>query len=221
MNRTNVGAGALATVLLLLTPNLYAECNLYDLGNFGGSPRTLAPGERLGNLGRSWDNRTSSINMTDNCKVTIYADPNFKGESKTLTTSSNSLGSLWDNQASSAVCSCTPPADWNAGGNWHHRRDGNRLYAPPPPPPQQICHLYRDADFQGGELALSANMQFASLGYGMDDQTSSVKVPQGCSLTVYSHEGLDGRSRVFQEGDYNFVGEMWDDRISSAQCACR
>jgi hypothetical protein len=76
-------------------------------------------------------------------------------------------------------------------------------------------------DFGGGELQLSPNNSYGDLGSGMNDQTSSVKVPIGCSLTVYSRDNLTGRSKVFLEGDYNFVGEHWNDRISSAECACR
>lgn len=217
------GAGALASVLLLFTPMLYADCNLYDFARYQGATRTLGPGERLGNLGASWDNHTSSANITENCKLTLYSDPNFRGDSKVLTTSSPYLGSLWDNQTSSAMCTCTAPPEWS-GRRWHHWRDGDgagRRPPPPPPPVRQSCRVYRDVNFAGGELALAANNSYSMLGAGMNDQASSVKVPQGCSLTVYSHEGLDGRSRVFLEGDYNYVGEQWDDRISSAECACR
>jgi hypothetical protein len=53
-------------------------------------------------------------------------------------------------------------------------------------------------NFGGGELALAANNSYSVLGFAMNDQISSVKVPQGCSLTVYSHEGLDGRNRVLK-----------------------
>jgi hypothetical protein len=76
-------------------------------------------------------------------------------------------------------------------------------------------------NFAGIAQALPANTVHNILNAQIDDQTSSVKVPQGCTLTVYSRPGLDGRSKVFEEGDSNFVGEMWNDRISSAQCSCR
>lgn len=211
------GAGLFVSALLAASPNAFADCTLYDLAGLRGEARSLSGGERLGNLGARWNNRTSAAEVTDNCRLTLYADPYFKGESKIINAASSHLGSLWDNQASSAMCTCPelPRSEWR---NRHAgRHDGHR---PVSPPPQQVCRLYRDVDFQGGELALNANNSYSILGYGMNDQTSSVKVPQGCSLTVYSHENLAGRSKAFVEGDYNFVGERWNDRISSVECSC-
>lgn len=242
MKRMNTGrVSVLGTLLILATSSVYADCTLYDAAGMRGESRSLGSGEKLGDLGWSWDNRISSVGVTDQCKLTLYADPNFRGDSKIFSADTSSVGSLWDNQASSAVCTCPPPppppsANWGSpgggwGGNdwrnsthrWHnHNRDGwRRDWNNPPPPPPQACRLYRDMNFAGGELALAAPNTYNTLAYGMNDQTSSIKVPQGCQLTVYSREGMRGRSRVFLEGNYNFVGEEWNDRISSASCSCR
>jgi hypothetical protein len=225
----------MGALLMLAASNLYADCTLYDAPGMRGESRILGAGEKLGNLGWNWDNRTSSVGVTDQCKLTLYSDPNFRGDNKVFSADASSVGSLWDNQASSAVCTCPPPpppppGNWGAG-NWggrdwngrhHHNRNNWRNdWNRPPPPPPQACRLYRDMNFAGGELALAASNSYSTLAYGMNDQTSSIKVPQGCKLTVYSREGLSGRSRVFLEGDYNFIGQEWDDRISSADCSCR
>ena len=203
-----------------------ADCTIYDYADYSGTSRSLSPGERLGSLGHSWDNKVSSVQTTPNCKVTLYADANFKGDTKVLTGQTRYLGSLWDNQTSSAICTCTAPprpqAAWdNYGGRdgngWRHHHERNN-FAPPPP---KHCTLYSDMNFTGIAQPLPANTVHNLLNPQIDDQTSSVKVPQGCTLTVYSRPGLDGRSKIFEEGDSNFVGEMWNDRISSAQCSCR
>ena len=214
----------LAGSLFSISQTSLADCMIYDYADYAGSSRSISPGERLGSLGRSWDNKLSSVQTTPNCKLTVYADANFKGDTKVVTGQLRFLGSLWDNQTSSAVCTCTAPprpqAAWdNYGGHpgWHHRHERNN-FAPPPP---KNCTLYSDMNFTGIAQPLPANTVHNLLNAQIDDQTSAVKVPQGCTLTVYSRPGLDGRSKVFEEGDSNFVGEMWNDRISSAQCNCR
>ena len=217
--KTKIATGVvLAAAWLFASAQVYADCTLYDYSALRGDPRSLGAGERLGNLGARWDNRTSSVDVSNNCKLTLYSDANFRGDSKVINASTHYLGSLWDNQASSAMCTCPPPPP-EAGG--HHRRDNRHGWHRPPPPTLQACRLYREMDFGGGELQLSPNNSYGDLGYGMNDQSSSVKVPVGCSLTVYSRDNLTGRSKVFLEGDYNFVGEHWNDRISSAECPCR
>lgn len=231
MKRMNTGRViVMGALLVLATSSVYADCTLYDYTGLRGESRTMGAGEKLGDLGRNWNDRTSSVGVTDQCKLTLYSDPNFRGDSKVFASDTSSVGSLWDNQASSAVCTCPPPPprpDRWGSGNWggngwssHHNHNRDNWRRPPPPPPQ-VCRLYRDMNFAGGELALAANGSYSTLAYGMNDQTSSIKVPQGCKLTVYSREGMSGRSNVFLEGNYNFVGERWNDRISSADCSCR
>lgn len=71
----------LAASLLGISQVSVADCTIYDYADYAGTSRSLSPGERLGSLGRSWDNKVSSVQKPPpNCKATSYADANFKGD---------------------------------------------------------------------------------------------------------------------------------------------
>lgn len=105
------------------------------------------------------------------------------------------------------------------------RRDRERL--PPPPGPQKPygqsheygCKLFEHINLAGNVYSMPPDSQHSVL-RDFNDRASSVWVSRGCVLTVYEHHQFKGSSVSFSEGPAN-VQLLWNDRISSAQCACR
>ncbi|MEO8756038.1 MAG: hypothetical protein ABI624_25545 [Casimicrobiaceae bacterium] len=57
-----------------------------------------------------------------------------------------------------------------------------------------------------------------------NDVVSSAKVDRTCHLRVWEHVNAGGASKEWHGGSkgllINYVGDAWNDRISSATCLC-
>jgi len=94
----------------------------------------------------------------------------------------------------------------------------------------QCAKTYRHTDgrseldeiwaFEGGETIKNW------MDSGHNDEISSVKVWDGCYLTVYEHWYREGKSKTFSHKDMtdkwvkNLVSIGWNDRVSSYDCHC-
>jgi hypothetical protein len=82
------------------------------------------------------------------------------------------------------------------------------------------AYMYKDANFGGSDFILEPNTQSSHLGW-FNDKASSVRVARGCTLSVFYDSNFMGPSTSFSSGDYPFIGEYFNDRISSARVTCR
>lgn len=95
------------------------------------------------------------------------------------------------------------------------------------------CELYEHRDFEGrrstirngsgkdwwcGDIGSTA---FQCRDSRFNDIFSSVIVPSGCHLEVYRLENSGGESRTWSGKTVYYVGDSWNDDISSARCWCR
>ncbi len=83
------------------------------------------------------------------------------------------------------------------------------------------CELYEHSSFKGGQYEVARNQMFEFAGQSWNDRVSSVKVPEGCTLTVYRHLNLTGESKRFSPGAHQNVGDDWNDHITSGTCTCK
>lgn len=75
--------------------------------------------------------------------------------------------------------------------------------------------LFEHAEFAGRRQVLwPGRYDYPVLSFG-NDALSSLRVPSGWRITVYENAGFTGASRQFQEGDIAYVGDDWNDRVSS------
>jgi hypothetical protein len=82
------------------------------------------------------------------------------------------------------------------------------------------CELYQHANYQGGKYLVGRNKKFDFARQSWNDQVSSVKVPEGCRLTVYVNHSMTGAARTFPAGANPNVGQVWNDQITSGICSC-
>jgi hypothetical protein len=79
------------------------------------------------------------------------------------------------------------------------------------------CTAFSDANYGGASRGLAANA--SSPMTSMNDKISSFKIASGCHVEVFEHRDFQGPSARWS-GDVTFVGNNWNDLISSWKCVC-
>ena len=92
------------------------------------------------------------------------------------------------------------------------------------------CVVYEHRDFGGRSLRIGQRPVTFGTGTegdsnwnsvsGWNDRISSMQFPAGCQMVTWEHELGRGRSHVWNKGQVRFVGDQWNDRISSVECRC-
>ena len=99
------------------------------------------------------------------------------------------------------------------------------------------CTVYQHRDYGGAhwtlgsqdELQMGGGEPMGKTGGGRinyrpdwNDQISSFRVTQGCTITLWQHAGTSGYGARFRSSSsYNYVGGSWNDQASWAYCSCR
>ena len=81
------------------------------------------------------------------------------------------------------------------------------------------CMAYEHRDFDGRRQDLGRNRHFPYVGDRMNDKISSFRVSRGCRVRVWEHRNKGGASTTF--GECQYIGDAWNDDISSWSCICR
>jgi hypothetical protein len=81
------------------------------------------------------------------------------------------------------------------------------------------CVAYEDHNFQGDSQSLDLGWVFTYVGDSFNDEISSFRVASGCQVVAWEHSGKAGEMTYFAS-DTAFVGDRWNDRISSWACRC-
>jgi Peptidase inhibitor family I36 len=79
----------------------------------------------------------------------------------------------------------------------------------------QACVAFEDANYGGAGRGLRANENTPMT--TMNDKISSFKIRSGCHVEVYQDRDFKGASTSWSQ-DVAFVGNNWNDRISSWKC---
>lgn len=173
-----------------------AQCTLYEHRRYDGEAYLLESGEGVSSLPGRWNDAVSSVRVSAGCELTVHQHRKFAGDRRVFTGDTSDIGGLWNDQISSASCSCLGSA---------HR----------------ACEMYQHLDFEGRTFVAEADVPYPSLGEGWNDVVSSVRVPRGCRLAIYQDYDFRGAARTISPGSYRSVGDSWNDEISSVQCLCR
>lgn len=79
--------------------------------------------------------------------------------------------------------------------------------------------LYKDSYLRGSSLRIHPNWHYSHLGW-IHDEVSSLEVGQGCIATVYMDSNYLGPSTTFTAGTHTYVGNFFNDAISSIKVDC-
>ncbi len=75
--------------------------------------------------------------------------------------------------------------------------------------------MYEHSNFKGKSFTVEPNQNYSNVGEYWNDRISSIKVPNGCELSVYQDSSFGGKSKIFKPGQYPNIGNSWNDQISS------
>jgi Peptidase inhibitor family I36 len=82
----------------------------------------------------------------------------------------------------------------------------------------QGCMYYEHINFGGKQGSIPGGIR-RKLGSAWDDEISSIACNSYCKVTVFEHRDFNGASHTFA-GNISFVGDGWNDDISSMVASC-
>ncbi|WP_437498358.1 RICIN domain-containing protein [Sorangium sp. So ce1099] len=159
----------------------------YSGGGFTGSFQAFGPGRHDLSALTIGNDTIRSIQVPEGWRVTLYSDAHFAGSSQVLTRDAAELASM-SGKVSSLVVEMPP---WGA-------------------------KLYTDAGYSGSSIALRPGRyaSLSSLGF-KNDALSSVEVPSGWRVTLYSDEGFGGTVTVLTSSARDLKDQGVNDVASS------
>lgn len=170
-----------------------------ELDYQGLSESFSAADSRLSNNGIGND-RIRSVRVPEGCEVILFVDDDYRGESALLTSDVPDLSRtrVGNDRVSSLQVNC----------------GGGEL--------EKGAVLYSELDFQGKQQRFTASTSSLDGSLIGNDAARSVRVAEGCSVTLYEDAFFRGESTVVTEDvadlDRTRVGR---DRVSSIRVECR
>jgi len=92
-------------MFFMFAANVYAGCTVYEHANYQGYSFIFDSGTKQPYVGDAWNDKISSVQVSNGCALTGYLHANFGGDSETFG-NTNYVGDLWNDQISSVYCSC-------------------------------------------------------------------------------------------------------------------
>ncbi|MBD2194621.1 MULTISPECIES: CAP domain-containing protein [Calothrix] len=158
---------------------------VYDDSQYGGFAQTLAAGNY--DWGQIHNDTISSLKVPPGMQVTLYSNTRFQGRSKTFTQDTPYVGDDFNDQTSSIKVELI--------------NSNNQVI------------VYDDSQYRGFAQTLNVGSYY-DWGQIHNDTISSLKVPPGIKVTLYSDTNFQGRSKTFTE-DTPYVGDDFNDLTSS------
>ena len=211
-----------------------AACQIFMHDKLKGSRTDLAAGERVRKLPPAAYRNGTSVRLQGSCKLTIFDDERFRGDSVTITRSTNIVPSGWNDRMESAICSCEGAGraddDRRGGGRGDDegRRGGGRddraardRGRDPSSAPRlrrrgAACIAWKDRGNRGAWRAFEAG-QRDRFGRRLRGDLGSVEVARGCRATIE----LDGRPfRVIIDRSTDRLPPFISRNAGSLSCRC-
>ena len=178
-------------VLMIMGLSLAAQdhVSVYSGCNFEGDSQRLYEGSYLDRDLKVGNDRISSIRVPRGWMVTVYKSNNYGGPSETYYEDVRCLPEQFNDAISSIKVSRS-----NHGGN--------------------AVSIYSGCNFEGDSQTLQEGQyRDRDIKIG-NDRISSIRVPNGWSVTVYKSNDFEGSSETYH-GDVRCLSEKFNDAISS------
>lgn len=179
---------------------------VYRDSDFRGSSQWLSAGYHNANSMGVGNNQISSIRIPNGWSVTVYVDSDYRGRSKTFTQNVSQLHDFND-EISSILITKLDNHSYSSSPKYKPRESNNSYDT-------GMVTIFSDSNYRGQNKSLGAGYHnHDGLGSVGNDRTSSIRVPYGWSVTVYSSGDYKGKSRTFTHD----VSDLYDfnDEISS------
>ena len=163
---------------------------VYDDSQYRGFSQELGAGQY--DWGQIHNDTISSLRVPAGMRATLYSDTHFQGKSKTFTQDTPYVGDDINDQTSSIK------VEYGSGGT--------------PPAPGGEVVVYDDSQYRGFGQELGVGDY--DWGQIHNDTISSLRVPAGMKVTLYSDTHFQGKSKTFTQ-DTPYVGDDINDQTSS------
>ena len=176
--------------------------SFYMDANFKGPRRDFVLGSVQASLSKGFartlnkENDTySSLQVPAGMVVQAYADNDFRGVSKVY-----------------------PTGDYPSFGDFNDTISSFKVLPAGTATNVPVALFYGDKNFKGKQMIVYGTGEYANLGSvldGRDNMISSVHVEPGYRVRVYAEPNFGGAEGIWTAGDIGFVGDYWNDQISS------
>ncbi len=195
-----------ATLTLLLfvatITNVFSQITVYKDCDYKGASQRLFVGEyRADQLGVGND-QISSIKIPNGLKVIAFQDNDFRGGSQTIKGDQNCLTGDWNDHISSIRVERNYPT------NTKPVNDRN------PGASKSMITVYEDNNFRGKSFQFAPKGNWNVKDGFPNDRISSIRVPRGLKITVYTDDFQKGFSRTFTSDVSSFDVSL-NDKVSS------
>lgn len=177
---------------------IYADCN------YQGISKSLPAGyHNMSELG-SLNDKVSSIKLPNGYSITLYGDPDYRGNQENFEYSIDCIQNSMNDKTSSVFIKKIN----NSNNGGHHNGNNNR-------PTGNTVMIFKDCDFDGQSMELGLGYHnLRDLG-SLNDKISSVYVPRGYTVTLYLDPDYKGNKRVLTVEESCLSGTQFDDKVSS------
>lgn len=172
---------------------------LYEDCYYRGASGSLSAGYHDWNGMGIRNDQLSSIRLPRGWTITLYEDANYRGRSTTYSSDISCFPSDWNDRVSSVFISNRG----NSGGGYNPGGGSGGGIT-----------LYENCNFRGISRTLGTGyFDWNQMGVN-NDALSSIRIPRGYSITIYSDSRYRGRSATYT-GDVYCLGSDWNDQVSS------
>ena len=182
-----------STYLLFISALLRAQdvpLIVYENGDFDGIYRKLELGEVA--LMETWEDRISSLRISEGYQAKIYEHAQFKGKWVILSSDQANLKKINFNDIISSIKVEKYNKDSHAG------------------------YAYDNGDYDGNMFPLAlGNYNNLNEQSWLNDKISSITIAKGYQIKVYEHGDFKGKSELIKESQANLKTLGWNDKISS------
>ena len=182
-----------STYLLFISALIRAQdvpLIVYENGDFDGIYKKIEMGEIA--LMETWEDRISSLRVSEGYQVKIYEHAQFKGKWVVLSSDQANLKKINFNDIISSIKVEKYNKDSHAGS------------------------AYDNGDYDGNMFPLTLG-EYDNLNEQswLNDKISSIKIEKGYQIKVYEHGDFKGKSKNIKESQANLKTLGWNDKISS------
>jgi hypothetical protein len=180
----------------------------YEDINYGGDYFCVSAGATSPQVPYGNNNRISSIRVFGNVEVTVYADSDYRGRSRTFGSDTNDLRrGGWNDRISSYRVGRTASAG-RGDSNWRYRWGRAAL------PSSGAC-FYEHVNFEGQYFCVPPGDRVEMVPAGTNDAISSMRLLGNVEVTVFRDRDFRGASQRFDGDVRDLQVGGWNDTISS------
>lgn len=178
----------------------------FEHADFRGRRICARLGEAARRMPPGWNDRISSLRLRGDVNVQVCEQDRYGGRCRTFKRDRAYVGDRWNDRVSSfrVVRAGSPDGGGSGGGGGGQARNS-------------VC-FFEHADFRGRRLCARSGEVARRMPPGWNDKISSLRIRGNAKVQVCSRNRLNGNCREFSR-DRAFVGNRWNDRISSFRVA--